>query len=453
MRLLSTKITALCLLFFALSYGDIELQTTDSDITLSISGKGWVESGQLVDYFNNGQEIEHTWLSRTFLDLLFNATYKERLHISLGTEGRMWFNIPKVTGTGQATYVHRQNGSLIVSDANASYSFGNVVAPFLSATMGLFPYKYNQQVRNLGEYLFRSGTYPAYLINIFDLPFARLTGLKLSGDLFGCWHQDLIYSFETTIPPFFDGTVSYLTSYHFRNIIDIGAGVSFANLVSVDENVTTPKTGVNATRNKYVTASGDTGFYTFSGTKLMGRFCFDPKGIFPLDIFGKEDLKLYAEAAVLGLESYPRNDSITAFNSGRSSKTNIYGYDVLKKKIPVMLGFNVPTFKILDVLSLEAEWYKCPYPNSYLNRLGPGKDLSYPVPDPVKRTNVDYRTDTWKWSVYIKKTFLDEHLGFVLQFARDHVRNETLIDESFDYEEALSLNKQWWWMMKLVAQF
>jgi hypothetical protein len=118
-----------------------------------------------------------------------------------------------------------------------------------------------------------------------------------------------------------------------------------------------------------------------------------------------------------------------------------------------MLGFNFPAFKALDVLSLEFEWYGCPYPNSYKNRLGPGSNVSYPVPDFSERPNVDYHADNWKWSVYLKRTFFDEHFGIVLQFARDHIRNQTLVNEAYDYEEALSLNRQWWWMMKFVAQF
>ena len=65
----------------------------------------------------------------------------------------------------------------------------------------------------------------------------------------------------------------------------------------------------------------------------------------------------------------------------------------------------------------------------------------------------NYNKDNWKWSVYFKKMIFNDHLGFVVQLARDHIRNETLIDESFDYEEALSKPNQWWWMAKIVAQF
>jgi hypothetical protein len=274
--------------------------------------------------------------------------------------------------------------------------------------------------------------------------------LKISSDLFGWLHQDLMYSMETTVPPFYNGSISYLADCKVKNFIDIGAGVSFANLLSVDDNATTPK---NVDKNRFIKANGDTGYYTFQGTKLMAKLCIDLKSVIPLSIFGAEDLKIYGEAAILGLENYPRNDTINTLNPSISQGKNIWGYDTLANKIPIMFGFNFPCFKLLDVLALEFEWYGCPYPNSYKNRLGPGADYSYPVPDFSKRSNINYNADNWKWSLYMKRTFFNDHFGVVLQFARDHIRNETLVDEANDYEEAFSLNNQWWWMMKFVGQF
>jgi hypothetical protein len=270
------------------------------------------------------------------------------------------------------------------------------------------------------------------------------------------WHSDVMYSMETTIPPFFDGSVSALTGLNFHNIFDAGIGVSFANLVSVDDRITTP----HRTENTIIdTIANDTSYYTFKGTKLMGRLCFDPKELVrflvpgSLGFFGNEDLRMYGEIAVLGLESYPKNATYNELDPSATQKFNTWGYDTLANKIAFMFGFNIPTCKVLDVLAVEFEHYGCPYPNSYKKRLGPGKDIAYPVPDIVTRTSVNYHADDWKWSVYAKRTFLNEHLGIVLQFARDHVRNETLVDESFDYEEALSLPGQWWWMAKIVSQF
>jgi hypothetical protein len=443
-------LTVFIILFFAsLSLAKIDLQISNQELALGLSCAAWQESGQFIDFFNSAVELKHQWINRTFLDVLMDAAYKERLQMSLGVQGEMWFNVPKLRGTGQATYITVQNSTFIISDANMSYSFGDMKAPFLSAKIGLFPYKYDKEARNLGEYLFRTGTYPAYIINDFDQAFARITGLKVSSDLFGSLHQDLILSVETTIPPFNEASLSYLADYNFRKIVDVGLGVQFYDLIPVDTSVCP-----HITNNQFVTSNGDTGYYTFAGTKLMAKLCFDPKQFIPLNIFGKEDGKLYAEAAILGLENYPRNDSITLLRPGTGSGKNYWGYDTLKNKIPIMFGFNIPTFKLLDVFAIEGERYLCPYPNNYQYRLGPGPQTSYPVPyNPNHLAFAAYNSDNWKWSVYLKKTFFEEHIGLVLQLSRDHTRNETLVNESYDYEEAFSLNKQWMWMAKVLAQF
>jgi hypothetical protein len=328
--------------------------------------------------------------------------------------------------------------------------WGDTASPWLSVTFGRFPYKYDPDAKNLGEYLFRSGTYPAYLINNFDLPFARLTGFKLSSNLFGILHQDLMLTFETDVPPYYDASLSYIVNCDVGKYLNVGAGVEFAHLISVDESQTTPV----STRTRYTTGTDTTShYYTFRGTKLMGRMSFDPKPFFPHSIFGKEDLKLYAEAAILGLESYPANDSI---NSNNSNHNNIFGYDSLLNKIPVMIGFNIPAFKLLDVFSLEVEWYGSNYPNNYATELGKGNLQSLPLPDFYGRSDWEYVTaDNWKWSVYMKKMFMNDHFGVILQLARDHMRVESLLDEAkfYDLEEALGQNRMWWWMIKVVGQF
>ena len=116
----------------------------------------------------------------------------------------------------------------------------------------------------------------------------------------------------------------------------------------------------------------------------------------------------------------------------------------------------MPTFKLLDVLALEVEWYGCPYPNDYAKELGKGNNQSLPIPDFYDRGNYNYAiADNWKWSVYAKKMFLHDHFGVIVQCARDHSRLESLLDEAKynELEESLQENRMWWWMMKIVAQF
>ncbi len=77
------------------------------------------------------------------------------------------------------------------------------------------------------------------------------------------------------------------------------------------------------------------------GWHLIQKFSFLQR------LFGKNDLKLYAEGAILGCENYP------------GWYNNIYD------RMPIMFGFNFPTFKLLDVLAIEAEYFPSPYKNSY----------------------------------------------------------------------------------------
>jgi hypothetical protein len=163
-------------------------------------------------------------------------------------------------------------------------------------------------------------------------------------------------------------------------------------------------------------------------------------------LFGKEDLKVYSEAAILGLENYPANDTV---NSPATGDNNIWGYDTLAHKIPVVMGFNVPGFKVLDLISLEFEWYGCTYPMNLANAVRLGNQYAYPIPAEYNKPLSWYTSDNWKWSVYVKKMFAKEHLAVILQFARDHMRFQHILDEPKVYEEALVRPNNWWWTTKI----
>jgi hypothetical protein len=173
----------------------------------------------------------------------------------------------------------------------------------------------------------------------------------------------------------------------------------------------------------------------------MLRAKFDPKRFFDAPIFGENDGIFYAEAAILGLKDYP---SSTIFDS-LNKVSNKYGYDTLLNKMPIMFGFNVPTFKILDVLSIEAEWFGSKYKDSY----GP-PNVRKPAPAPPvdPETDFDYAHDDWKWAIYAKKTILGG-LSFIGLIGRDHLRTDTYIGQYKDYQATLVKNNQWYWMFKI----
>jgi hypothetical protein len=402
-----------------------------------------MEGGQIVkgQYGQLGlgiKEYEHLWTSRQFLKLNARIDVNERLRVACGITGKLWFdNFPGTTRNDPGE-VYEPNYDFYFDRAEGLVRvLGSWEKPLLMLSSGTFPFKYNPDVRNLGEYMFRGAISPGYLITDFDFAYARLSGIKAFNtfNLGMCAiNQNLLFTTEAQIFPFNDFTLSYLLGADIGKFFSFGAGISLWHLLSVNESATTPKITTNI---MYIDSSmnpQDTVYYTSRGTKLMARASFDPKPFIPIAwIFGKEDLKIYAEALVIGLKNYKEV------------------YKHIGDRIPLTFGFNFPGFRLLDVLAIEGEWYGSPYWDANLNlsKYGP-----LPQPDDPRGGNsIDgFTFDNWKWSVYAKKTIFGG-LSFVGQAARDHMRMSEKYSKYKDYEAALEQNGHWWWMLKIQYDF
>jgi hypothetical protein len=445
-----------------------QLGISSSNSALRFSGYASMMFGQMVDYWLVNDNIPRQDLLQTYVNLGVSKQATDRLQFQAFIEGKMYFNtFGKANSQSVEAFVlPTMYYSFYLDRAFCSYSLGDVESPYLQFTLGYFPYKYNPEVRDLGEYLYRSGTYPAYLVNQFDYPQARLAGLKVSSDLFGMLHQDLLLTTGVDAPPYFDLSLGYVVSADFGKILNIGIGGMYQSLIPASDQVTSPHADPTTDKqNAYIkdsvalpggTYQYDTAFYTYAGLKLMARLSFDPKRIFVHSddegVLGPEDCKLYGEIAILGVENYPASTII--YNIG---STNPYGYDTLMHKMPIMVGFNFPTFRLLDVLTGEVEWYGCTYPDAYEYK-GESPQI-YPIPmQPGNQTGSpgDAHTyaalDNWKWAVYAKKTFKNG-IFLVGQIATDHIRNETPIASSVDLLEALRTDRGYWWALKLGYKF
>ena len=201
---------------------------------------------------------------------------------------------------------------------------------------GYFPFKYNRDVRNLGEYLFRSGTYPQFILNSVDFPLARLMGGHARFSPLRDLTLDALFFTNLQWYAVGDWNCAGIVAYKAFDIIDISIGFSLNSIISTDSTMTTPRNPATVYHITYNATTGerDSSFYTFKGSKVMGRACIDFKRLFDFDRFGREDLRLYTEAAILGLRDYPRN-----LRGGIS-------YDSIMERIPVMIGFTIPTFSI-----------------------------------------------------------------------------------------------------------
>jgi hypothetical protein len=228
-------------------------------------------------------------------------------------------------------------------------------------------------------------------------------------------------------------------SFNLKKIAEVGIGASLWRILPVNNEKTTPgKDTLNALnptlweKMVYINPSdsSDTSFYTFRGVKLMARLSFDIKKLIPVDIWGEEDLKLYGEWAWLGVKDFPKY------------------YEDPIKRMPMMVGFNIPTFKLLKVLAVEFEYFQWPYTNSTFEMYTSGtpvpEDISLLPADKVKEYE---EFDNLKWTVYFKRELFKK---FVVsgQFAKDHIRlpdKDGVPDFSVNYVKP----EHWYWVVQV----
>jgi hypothetical protein len=387
-------VTALCLQ---------ALHAEESDVKVTPSGFAYYQIGQLVKTSDptgliTGQP-DKSWDQHVNFRLGLEAVVRNRLRIIAGTELGI-FTFAKGAGGGNNVTM-----GFSLKEAQGIYTFGDDSKnPPLQIALGYFPFKYNPQATNMGEYLFsyRSGAYAPYIINDFDNCKARLLGLRMSSTLFGSLKHDLLFTSEMAVgnkgnTPVGDYSLSYVVGYKVESILDVGAGICLNRLLPIDPSQATPVDNVAHDKDgNPLIENGDTVHLTMKATKLMARVTIDPKQFLPdylLGLFGKEDGKLYAETAILGIKNYGVE------------------YDSLYKRWPVMWGFNVPVFKTLDFLSLEMEYF------------GWIQNLTIPQGTPVPNNTQDEysKQQRFRWSLFAQKTVVK---GFCIKglAGKDHFR-------------------------------
>lgn len=340
--------------------------------------------------------------------------------------------------------------STYVSEARLTYSQDFGEGRKAQANLGFFPYTYNPDVKDLGLYLLRGYVYPGTPVSGFEArhttPAANIFG-AMGGFSLGGLKDDLLLISETDNRPYFDLSIADVATWKASEALELGAGANFYRAIARNAKNTSPGKDCKNVISGYTqidpgddqvcyildtlsrdsaagTARVDTVTGSLAGIKLMGRFRLDFKPLLGLSGLGKQDLVLYGEAAVLGLKDYPKY------------------YADIKRRIPVMLGFNLPAFGWLDKFDVEVEYYASKNMADY------GKaesDYSWvPRPDP----GLDNSRDDWKWSVYFSKVLMG-HLRLSGQVANDHLRLFGPPDIGFmSYAETLSGPADWYAMLK-----
>jgi hypothetical protein len=432
----------------------------NTGVTYQIHGQGWVDAGRIMQSPDSvpvedgtGINLDGNWLQSAGAQFTVTADFDENLE---GAFGFGTYRVAHAMGTENGstrpmyyTIALFQN---FITQARLTYFQGDKAAPWLSITAGNFSHDYNRNAKNLGHYLLRGPVYPGLLMGGFqdfdiDSSKSNVLGARVHHAL-GNFSHDVILQNEKDLPPTFDWSLAYVAKYKAFNAFEFGGGVNFYRLVPYNAKLETPGHLVtDAKRSIEVldSASGDTLFYTHQGIKLMAMFNLDLKRLWG-DESASRDWELYGEAAVLGTKNY---GSV---------------YKNINQRIPVMAGFNFPTFGLLDFLSLEVEWYGSPYRNDLanignLNNVADWTELTpvrpTPSPVPVKAVYPDSTRDNFKWSLNMEKTVLN-HVRFITQVANDHYRPRPMATGSIRAKGGTATaftSPQDWYLMFRVGYF
>jgi hypothetical protein len=214
------------------------------DSRLRLSGKGWYQFGRIMHstdtldatYNYNGNFQHSPGAQFTIL-----ADIGEHWDGAMGLGG--YATQDPQGGVYNSTQRKNEIGfQVYVTQADFSWSPGSKEAPPFKATFGLFPFTYNPDTRNLGEYLLRGPVYPGILFSDFeskriDPTVANTLGLNLHSELGGL-SQDLILKSETDLPPLFDFSLAYIAQFKVKGIFEVGAGVNFHRLIPMKPTLT-----------------------------------------------------------------------------------------------------------------------------------------------------------------------------------------------------------------------
>jgi hypothetical protein len=171
--------------------------------------------------------INRLWQQRMYFRFTNDMTYLERLRLLVSIECQLTFSqkqVPTLPSTLAPLFFFYPN------DAELSYSFGNLDRPWLRLSAGYFPFQYNPDAKDLGEYLIKDGAYPTYLAPNpnFEFVGSRELGFHLNGFIgnpsFNQTRWDLMFTSETHLWPLQDWTLSAVVADRFLNFVDAGVG-------------------------------------------------------------------------------------------------------------------------------------------------------------------------------------------------------------------------------------
>lgn len=419
---------------------------------------GYVDIGQAFkDDFEEKQPMQ-----RTGAYLTTSGVYNERLEVRATLGGLFWYAFPELTSPSRNLRFGPG-----VGEAQAIYRLGETPSATSSRIQfGLFPLKYNRDAANLGEYLYRSGTYPGYVAtggwSYLNSANFMMQGARLHLSTFGgrLTHDITLHMERDVAQPLHDFSPGYMVTAKPASFLEIGGGVVWSNAISfnserlareVEDNAYSKTTnmpvmgltdfrisacstpGQEAACFQDTAYSPDTtqarqtlsdwqdceagdcsniGYYTFRGFKTMARVAVDVGVLLEHERILPGDFRIYSEIALLGVEDQP------------------FYYEDRMERMPIMAGITLPTFGLIDRVSVEGEYRKSRFPNSFAYPFDNRGALPLPMSDlgpyefsdtEVEENSSRYTKDDWKWSVYASHEVI-EGVTVTAQAASDHMR-------------------------------
>ncbi|MBD3392919.1 MAG: hypothetical protein GF418_12510 [Chitinivibrionales bacterium] len=420
--------------------------TAEGDVTFDISGSFSADITQIVNSSNvRGVEPANSdWLDGYLLQtvdakIVMAATAREKLKGSFALANEVSFGLPD---DNDVAALRKRGSTTFLESAYLSYLCGDPQDSRADLTLGYFSYNYYPDSRVLGGYLFKTGIHPGYIISGNIDP-------KLRGLLFHARMREFLHHNIFVTTPENDLSLTYL----FRAVAEsfsLDAAFMAHRVVPYFEGKTDlakEEANQSPLLHGYRDEDGTRIWYKKSGFKLVGRLTLDFKKMLGLneERFSSQAMRLYAEAALLGIKNYPGY------------------YERISERVPVMAGVSIPTLKLLDVLAFEIEYYGSPFYNNpidepkplYLFEYSQGTDLApsnmiHPDTSDVRALIGEHgKGDNIRWAVYAERTF-GKSFSVGLRVASDHWRERSA--GWYEPLEMLHGPDEWYWYLNFTAR-
>jgi hypothetical protein len=293
--------------------------------------------------------------------------------------------------------------------------------------LGVYDFKYNPDSKDLGEYLLRSTAYPTIIESAqgkdkLAFSFNRVLGAEY-GLAFPTFRaKALVYAEQYRIP------VNDVTPAAFVAVgpkhAEIEAGVALDRQWMFGKQMETDYTPQDSA---YIASQG----LTTKATKLMLRGRLDFAGMYGSS--PKYLPTLYAEAALLGL----KNDSLY--------------YKKMIERMPVTVGIDIPTGPVLDILSVEVEYWQNPYRDRKYSITDQGGSKASPLPFlvEIEKGEAAFKRDDWRWSVFLKRS-VNNWLDLECRVASDHQRLVIFTGDYVSGSPMTELSKDYYVLLRVA---